>query len=375
MEETKKTSLVPIAIVVLVVIALIFISVFNTSNKGYKIGAVVALTGNNSGYGQAAQKGMDLAIEELNKDGKKIDVVYEDETSSPDGAIKAFQKLISVDRVPVAIGFMASNSTLAAAPIANSSKVVELSTLAGSDDIKNAGDYVFRIRESSASHGTEMAKYAKNILKYDSVAMFYANAANGISYADYFKAEFISLGGKIVLDQKYAEKSADFRSDLLKIKALKPQAVYIAGVAPDMAQILVQAKEIGLKTQWLASAGAENPKLIEIAKNAAEGLIFTTPAFNPDQANSSVQKFTEAYVKKYNEKPNFVAANGYDGIMLIYQVIKKYGYGAENIKNGLYATKDFPGVGGTFSFDSFGEVQKTIMFKTVKDGQFVPLAN
>ena len=118
-----------------------------------------------------------------------------------------------------------------------------------------------------------------------------------------------------------------------------PEAVYIAGVAPDMAQILVQANELGVKATWLASSGAESPKLIEIAKSIAEGLIFTTPAFNPNQANDLVQKFTEAYKQKYNELPDFIVANGYDGIMVIYDVMEKYGYDSEKIKNGLYATK------------------------------------
>jgi branched-chain amino acid transport system substrate-binding protein len=218
-----------------------------------------------------------------------------------------------------------------------------------------------------------MARYLKNTLGLNKIALYYANAANGISYADAFRKEFLALGGNLVFDEKYIEKSTDFRSDLLKMKTSAFDGVYIAGVATEMAQILVQAKDAGINTKWFASSGAENPKLIEIAKGNAEGLIFTTPAFNPEQKGGSVEKFTEAYEQKYGELPNFAAANGYDGVMLVYQVMNKYGYDAESIKKGLYATKDFPGVGGMFSFDEFGEVEKEIMFKVVKDGQFVKL--
>ena len=247
-------------------------------------------------------------------------------------------------------------------------KVIELSTLASTDDLKDAGDYVFRIREKASTHGKEMAKYAKEA-GYNKVAL-YSGAANS-TYSDAFEDEFKILGGEIVFSERYIEKSNDYRSGLLKIKSLAPDAVYLAGTAVDMAQILVQASETDFNTKWLASAGAENPKLIEIAGKNAEGLIFTTPAFNPEQEGGEAQKFVEAYKLKYGELPNFSAANGYDGIMLVYQVMKKYGYDSESIKNGLYATKNFPGVGGTFSFDEFGEVEKEIMFKIVKDGQFV----
>ena len=135
-----------------------------------------------------------MAIEELNKGGKNINIVYEDDKSSNDGVVSAFQKILTIDKVPVALGFVSSGGVLAASSVANSSKVVLLSTLASADEIKDAGDYVFRIKESSAMHGKEMAKYAKNVLGFNKVALYYANAANGISYANSFKKEFINMG-------------------------------------------------------------------------------------------------------------------------------------------------------------------------------------
>ena len=355
-------------IAIIVVIALFY---DNKDKSIVKIGAVLALTGNNASYGQDTQNGINIALAELNKDGKQIEIVIEDDKSTAEGAVSAFRRIIDIEKLPIAIGFVSSNGILAVAPIAESSKVVALSTLAGSDDVKNAGDYVFRIREKSATHGEKMADYAKNILGAGKIALYYANAANGISYADAFKKRFEEIGGKIVYEGKYLEKSNDFRSELSKIKALLPDAIYLAGVGPDMGQILVQADELGIKTKWMASAGAENPKLVEIAKEKAEGLIFTTPAFNPNEDSDLVRKFTESYKQKYGVDPSFAAANGYDGLMLVYDVIKKYGYSSEKIKEGLYATKDYSGVGGPFSFDGFGEVEKAIMFKVVKDGKFI----
>lgn len=337
-----------------------------------KVGAVLSLTGNAAEYGQSTQKGMDLAIQEINKNEKKIEVVYEDEKSTPEGAASAFQKLASVDKLPVVVGFIGSNGVLASAPIANNLKVVLLTTLSSSDDIKDAGDYVFRIRENASSHGIEMARFTKNTLALNRVALFYANAANGTSYANSFEGEFEKLGGQIVFNDKYIEKSGDFRTGLAKIKVVDPDAIYIAGLAPDMAEILKQGKEMGIKAMWLASAGAESPKLIQAAGDSANGLIFTTPAFNPDQDSEKIKKFVADYKAKYNQAPDFAAANGYDGLMVVYDVIKKFGYGSEEIKSGLYSIKNYQGVGGDFSFDGLGEVQKSIMFKTIKNGQFVP---
>ncbi|MFA5022729.1 MAG: ABC transporter substrate-binding protein [Candidatus Paceibacterota bacterium] len=375
---TNQTKWLAIIIIVIIIIAGVWYyggkgsSVPTNLPEVIKIGGSLSLTGQLSDYGQAAQRGMDLALDQINKDGKKVEIVYEDEKSIPEGTVTALQKFISVDHVPVVVGLQGSSGMLAAAPIANSNKVVILSTLSSSDDITKAGDYVFRIRETSGAHGVAMADYVKKNLKLNKVALYYANAANGISYADAFKKEFLKIGGQIIFEDKYMEKSKDYRGALIKLKATNPEAVYLAGLSPDMAQIMTQAKELNIRTVWTSSTGAESPKLFELGKSSVDGLIFTSPAFNPEQSTST-RDFVAAYQTKYNELPNFGAANGYDAVMVVYEVIKKFGYDGEKIKNGLYTIQNYPGVGGTFSFDQNGDVTKPILFKVVQNGQFVPL--
>jgi len=371
MKGAKKWWVLGGLVVVLIIFTLAYTNSTKAPEGGYKIGAILSETGNNAAYGESTRRGMEVALEQLTRNGKKLKIIFEDDATKVDNSVSIFNRMVSIEKTPIVLGFISSNAILAVAPVANDNKVVALSTLAGADDIKDAGDYVFRIREKTATHGDMMANLAISSLGYKKVALYFANAANSISYADAFRKKVVSLGGEIVFDGSFTEKSTDFRSDLAKIKKTNPDAVYIAGVAPDMAQIILQANSIGLKTNWLASSGAESPKLTEIAKEKAEGLIFTTPAFNPEQGSDVVKNFVSAFKQKYNELPNFAAANGYDGVMLVYQIIEKYGYDAEKIKKGLYDTKNYVGAGGAFSFDEFGEVQKEIIFKIVKDGQFV----
>ncbi|MFA6421858.1 MAG: ABC transporter substrate-binding protein [Candidatus Buchananbacteria bacterium] len=361
-------------VVIIVVVAFFILQKPDTKTAGtepHKIGVVMSLTGNAAEYGDSTLKGMQVALDEINIDAKKMDIILEDDNSTATGAVSAFHKIIAANNVPVVVGFLVSGGAVASAPVANESKVVMISTLCGTDDLKDAGDYVFRIRESGKAHSLAMAKFLKENLKKDSVALFYASAINGVSYADNFKREFERLGGKVVFEDQYIEKSNDFRSSLSKLKGVNPEAVYIAGMAPDMGLIINQANELGIKTQWLASPGAENSKILEITKGAAEGLIFTTPLFRSDSKNEQVEKFVENYRKKYGEDPDFASANGYDVIKLVNDMINKYGYDADKIKAGLYGVVNFDGMGGTFSFDQFGEVEKPVMFRTVKDGKFV----
>ena len=282
------------------------------------------------------------------------------------------EKLISVQNLSVVTGLISSRMAVACAPIAEQNQVVLLSTGASSDEIRNAGDYIFRVRESGIIHGQSAADYIWKKWNTAKIGVLYLNAESGITYADALKKRFLELGGQIDLYEAYNVGEIDFRTQLFKAKDKKIEILYVPGEAPEISQMLKQTKELGLEIQFLSSPGAENPKLIEIVGAAAENLIYTYPAFNPDSSGEIVKQFTARYLEKFGTKPEFIAANSYDAIKILADVFKKYGYKSDQIKDGLYKTQNYNGVSGNLSFDEYGDVIKPIMFKTVKNGQFVP---
>ncbi|MEO0072229.1 MAG: ABC transporter substrate-binding protein [candidate division WOR-3 bacterium] len=340
--------------------------------KEIKIGAILPLTGNAAKYGTWTKEGMELAAEEINSQQKgiRVKILFEDDGGTPQGGVNAFNKLIKVDKVSVVTGVILSQVALALAPIAEKNKIILLSTGASSEKIKDAGDYVFRIRESSRDHGKKAAEYALTISKQAGV--IFLNAENGISYADEFKKHYEDAGGKIVLWEKYNEGETDFRSYLSKMREGKLKVVYIPGLVVEIAYILKQAKEMGISATFISSVGAENPKLLEIAGEGAEGLVYTYPFFDVSlsEIDARIKKFVDNYIKKYGHNPDFLAANGYDGIMLLAEIIRECGYNTNAIKKKLYETTNFPGIGGEFSFDEYGEVTKPVILKHVKNKEF-----
>lgn len=342
--------------------------------KEIKIGAILSLTGRVAKYGEDSKRGIDLALEEINNDKSypfSLKVIYEDDRAETAVAVSALRKLIDVDKVPIIVGFILSNNALACAPIAESEKVNLLITCASAEKIKYAGDYIFRIRESALIHGKKMAKYARNILSISTAACLFANAENGYSYSNAFKEEFLALGGEILISEKFEVGEKDFRSLITKAKEKSPDAVYLAGLPNELGQILYQARELNFKPKyWLGSAGADDPKLIEIAKDGAEGFIISSLPFDPTSPSQKVKDFIQNHQNIYGSQPDVLTANGYDAIYIIAEVIKNYGKTAEDIKNGLYLVKDFEGVGGKISFDEYGEAQRHVLFRKVIDGKF-----
>ena len=340
----------------------------------FAIGAICPLTGDAAVYGAWFKKGLDLAVEEINAaggiNGIKVKIIYEDSRALPEDGVSAMSKLVNIQKVPVVIGAMASSVTLAVAPIAERTKTVLISPASSSPKITQAGDYIFRNWPSDLFEGREMADFAYSELGIKKIAILYINNDYGLGIKEVFEKHFERLGGEIIITERYEQGGTDFRTQLTKIKDRQPEAIYLPTMAKEAGLILKQAKEIGVKSRFLSIMGIEAPTMLEIAGDAAEGVIYSYPGFDPDSPYDIVQEFQEKYKVKYGEKAEAFAAHAYDAMKIVALAIERGGYTPEGIKDALYKIKDFPGVAGLTTFDENGDVIKQVMIKIIKEGKF-----
>ena len=164
----------------------------------------------------------------------------------------------------------------------------------------------------------------------------------------------------------------DVRTQWGKIKSTNPDEVYMAGFAAGIGSAVQQAGELGIAVQFLSTPGVEDPKFIELAGAYGEGMIYTTP-FDP--LSEQAAPFVHKYKSQYGNMPDsFITVNIYDAIMLLDGLVGVCGDDVVCVKEQLYATEHYPGISGTFSFDSNGDVEREFTFKTVQDGKFVSLS-
>lgn len=340
-----------------------------------KIGAVLPLTGDAAKWGESSKRAIDLAIDEINTgggiNGRKIRVIYEDDQGNAAAGTSAMNKLATVDKVPVVIGALFSSVTLAMAPIAESNKVVLISPASTAPKISEAGDYIFRNVAPDTFEAKEMAAFALKNVKFKRVAILYINNDYGLGLKDVFDTEFKTLGGEIVGVESFEQGGTDFRAQLTKIKNAKPDAVYMPGYPPEMAQIMKQARELKINTQFLSVTVFEDAKVLEIAGKAADGVIYTTQVYDPEAKDEVVQKFVKAYKDRFNATPDIFAGLSYDATKIVALAMRQGGVQSEQIKKTLYTIKDFHGVTGLTTFDANGDVVKPIGIKVLKQGRFV----
>ena len=338
-----------------------------------KIGAILPLTGDGAKYGEAAKKGIDLAVEDINLKGgikgRKIKVVFEDSQGSPAIGVAAVKKLITVERVPVIIGDLFSSVTLAIAPIANENKVAILSPASSAPAITNAGDYIFRNCASDIFEGSIMGNFAVAKLGIKRVAVLYINNDYGVGISDVFKKTFIQKSGYVTIEEAFDQGATDFRTQLSKVNASHPQAVYIVGYR-ELGQLLKQAMELGIKVQFLSTVMFEDPEILKIAGYAAEGVIYSARAYDPQGKDEAIQNFVRSFKQRYGVIPDIFSGLSYDSVKILALAIEKGGFNSEGIKKALYEIKHYPAVVGDTSFDENGDVIQPALIKTVEEGKF-----
>lgn len=348
-----------------------------------KIGVNLELSGGVASYGESLAKGIDIAVEEINKDGgidgKKIELVKADNKSEAAEATNSAVKLTSQDKVTAIIGAATSGNTVAQAQIANDTKTVLLSPSGTSPNVTVTEDgklneFVFRTSFIDPFQGTVAANFAANELKVKNVAIFADSAsdyAKGLAAS--FKETFEKAGGKVVVEEAYVAKDTDFRATLTRIKSKNPEFVFIPGYYEEVGLIIKQARELGLNVPLMGADGWDSPKLVELAGADALNNTFITNHYSSEDPDKKIQDFVTTFKEKHNgEAPNAFNALGYDTVYLLADAIKRAGStDSTKIKDELAKTKDLSLVTGVFSVDENHHPIKTATVLEYKDGKQV----
>lgn len=339
------------------------------------VGAFFPMSGGTATYGQESVKGIKLALDQINKEGikgKKMNVLFEDDKGEPVEAANAVQKLINVDKVTAVLGSVQSSNTLAAAPIAQKSKVPLMTPASTNITVTETGDYISRICFTDDFQGAIMAKFAKNSLKKGNAAVIIDSSSDyskGLAKA--FKEKFVAMGGKVIAEEyAYQQKDTDFRSLLKKVKRAGPDVVFLPGYYTEVGLILRQADELKIDVPFLGGDGWDSPNLADLAGAEALKGNYMTSHFSAEDTDPLVQKFVKEYEGRYNERPGAMAALGYDSALVLADALKRAkNLTAEGVKAAINSTKNFNGVTGKITLDvKRNAIKSIVVLETNADG-------
>ena len=343
-----------------------------------KVAILAPLSGPVPTFGVSTRDGALLAIEEWNAKGgvlkKKVEPIVEDSQCTPDPAVNAANKVIDQDKVKFIMGEVCSSASIPVSEIANAKKIIQISgtstnTLLTVNADGSTKAYIFRACFIDPFQGLVGANFAWG--KGMKTAFIMLDQANDYvkGLAEAFEKAFTAQGGTIVGKETYTNKDTDFSAILAKVKAAKPDVVYL----PDYYNIVnlatKQAKEKGITAPFMGGDGWDSA---DRDRAAADGGFYTNH-YSPTDSRAEVQDFLKAYGAKYNGAvPDALAALAYDATNILLQAIQESGSTTDTDKVKVAMEKiSFNGVSGAITFDASHNPVKSATILKVTESAIV----
>ena len=337
------------------------------------IGQSAPETGRFAAYGPQGG-GASLALEEINNaqiGDAQIEIITEDDRSTVDGAIEAFNRLIERG-VPVILGPGTSDQAQATFPIAEQNGIVAFSPTSEVSGLSAVGSYVFRAALTTDVKIPIGVKLTREKLGYQKVATILHDENDPYSKnSDEVLKQALATNGVAVLTSETIQTGeTDLSAQLSRISDAAPDAVFISGQPIEIPEILRQVRQIGLPDEVSIITPLISISDVQRAGAAAEGVItFANWTINaPTPGN---QSFVKKFIEMNGVEPNTFAAQSYAAVHILAHAIANAGStDSTAIRDALARTKDLDTVLGKFSFDAVGDAVYDPIVLIVRNGQF-----
>jgi branched-chain amino acid transport system substrate-binding protein len=339
------------------------------------IGEVFSLTGGEATFGTSSRNGIEMAIKAANAaggiKGKKLETRVYDDQGKPEEAANAATRLVNQDHVTLILGEVASTNSIAMANVAQPAGIPMITPTSTNPKVTQIGDYIFRVCFIDPFQGFVMAKFARDNLKLNKVAVLRdlkSDYSTGLT--DVFTRKFTEMGGKVVAVETYNKGDSDFRGQLTAIKRSAPDGIYVPGYYNEVGVVARQAKELGLSVPIMGGDGWDSEKLFELGGSAMEGHYFSNH-YSSDDPAPRVQNWVAAYKAAYGTVPDSLATLAYDAAGVAIDAMKRATDLTEkSIRDAIAQTKDYPGVAGNITLDAGRNAVKPAVVLKVSKGKF-----
>jgi branched-chain amino acid transport system substrate-binding protein len=292
-----------------------------------RIGVAGSHSGDLASFGIPAKRAAELVVAKRNAmagiNGRKIELVVEDDVCKPEIATNTATKLVT-DKVHVVLGHICSGATKAALGIYKAENIVVMSPSATNPALTQSGDYpnFFRTIASDDEQARLEVDFALNTLKLKKIAVLHDKGDYGKGLAEYAKS-FLEDDprAQLVLYEGITPGAVDYSAVVQKIKRSRAQAVIFGGYHPEASKIITQMRKRGMKTIFISDDGVKDDTFIKVAGKYAEGAYATGP--QDTSSNPLTIEATQAHKERYGEDFGAFFLNSYSATLALINALEK----------------------------------------------------
>jgi branched-chain amino acid transport system substrate-binding protein len=349
-----------------------------------KIGAIVSLTGSYAGLGTPEKNSIEMEAKRLNDaggiNGKPVEVVFVDDATDPQKAVAAATKLIDQDKVVAIIGATGTGQTMGIRTETDRAGIPVVSMAGGSVITDQFDPNMFQTPWPNRLVVPVTLGYLKSHA-LTKVALISSSDGYGKDGHDVTVKMAKGSGVTIVGDESFNVGDPDMTAQLTKLKAAKPQAIWLWNAGKDAATVVKNLRQLDPSgsIRLIGAPGNARKEFITGAGDAAEGFTFAAgKILLPETYGAGTPEFKVAtdfidrYTKAYGSPPDIFAGHAYDAFAIVTDALKRAsGTSGPELRTAIESTHGLVGIGGTFNYsatDHNGLTEKDLVMYTIVKG-------
>jgi branched-chain amino acid transport system substrate-binding protein len=343
-----------------------------------KIYSIVELSGGGATAGTNFDNGLKLAFKEINAAGgilgRKIDVISVDTQSNP-GIAKALTQKAIDDNAYVVMGPVFSGSIIVSMAETRKAEIPNFTGGEAASITQQGNPYVFRTSFTQDTAMPKVAKYLKNTVKANSVAIMWINNDFGKGGRDSITKALQAQGIKVAADLSTDPGQVDYSGPVLKAKEAKADALFVYLNEEESARALRELKKQGYDKPIIGETTLTGQKVIELAGDAANGAVAHV-GLTADAPQPAIKAFDDKFQKEYKYKSDHNGMKGYSAAYIVKAITernKKFDSKefAKTLHGATILVKDYPGVLLDVTFDKNGDLDRESFLVKVVNGKQV----
>jgi branched-chain amino acid transport system substrate-binding protein len=348
-----------------------------------KIGGIAAITGSASPLGTPERDTLLMLEEAINQAGgindQPLELIIYDTAGDETEAVMATKKLIEDDKVLAIVGPSRTGTTLAIMDTVEKAELPLVSMAAGIEITEPVKKWIFKTPQTDVMAVSRIMDYLTR-QGIDKIAVIYVSNAFGESGRDQVVIQAPEADIEVVAEETFGGEDTDMTAQLTRIKGSEAQAVICWGTNPGPAMVAKNMMQLGMDIPLLQSHGVANKTFIELAGEAAEGVIFPVGKLlvakdlpDDDPQKEVLLSYSSMFEEKYERSADTFGGHAWDALHLLVQAIEEVGTDKGAIRDALENTTDFVGTGGVFNLspeDHNGLTKDAFVMVQIKDGEW-----
>ncbi len=362
---------VAIIFISLLIFSLVMAAFTGCGGKGagekepFKIGVVLSESGANEPLGKPEKVAIELYVEKINKsggiNGHPLEVTIKDDQTDAAKALELTNELIADGSLAI-IGSSGTGQTNSMKGATSAAKIPQVCMAAGNSITEGDFTWIFRTPPTDAMAAEKALLYVKEKLAKTKVAILHDSTGFGTDGKKVIEGLAPNYGISIVTTEAYDPKVTEEGMDthLTNIQSKNPEVLIVWGTNPGPAIAARRMKSKGMNIPFVASHGIANQKFIELAGDAANGVVFPAgqvlvweQVMDPASPQYKlVKEFSDDFVAKTGTQINTFAGHGYDAILIVTEALKKLGdeVTPAQLRDAIEQIRGLVGTAGTFNY-------------------------